>query len=143
MSVHGDTLVTPAQPARVVSRRTTSLLSEAGIHLVLVAVLALMFVPIAWALSTSLKPYGDIFLYPPIWIPSPIQWQNYPDAMTYVPFPLYFRNSAIELSRYLLAHFRRGVKPACERRVLYNRHTVFDGLLPNPQSQVVLALRYY
>ena len=54
-----------------------------------------------------------------------------------------FGNSPIELGGNLLAYFRRGVKPACERRILDDRHTVFDGLLPDPQSQVVFALRYY
>src|SRR5688500_15669542 len=86
-----------AQPARerATSRRLTGRLSVAATHTVLIAGLVLVFFPIAWALSTSLKPYGDIFLYPPNWIPDPIQWQNYPDAMTYVPFGRYFRNTTL------------------------------------------------
>jgi ABC-type glycerol-3-phosphate transport system permease component len=65
------------------------------LHLVLLAGLAAVLTPIAFALSTSLKPYGDLFIYPPIWIPSPPKWDNYVEALTFVPFDRYFVNSAI------------------------------------------------
>jgi ABC-type glycerol-3-phosphate transport system permease component len=87
--------VAARQRERATSRRLSGRLSALATHALLIGGLVLVFFPIAWALSTSLKPYGDIFLYPPIWIPDPIQWQNYPDAMTYVPFPRYFRNTAL------------------------------------------------
>lgn len=69
--------------------------SHALIHLVLLGGLAGVLMPIAWALSTSLKDYGDLFIYPPVWIPNPPVWRNYVDAMTYVPFGRYFLNSTI------------------------------------------------
>ncbi|MCC6175957.1 MAG: carbohydrate ABC transporter permease [Chloroflexi bacterium] len=53
-----------------------------------------MFVPIAWAVSTSFKNPGDIFLIPPTWIPNPIRWQNYVEAMTTANFARYFLNTA-------------------------------------------------
>jgi ABC-type glycerol-3-phosphate transport system permease component len=64
------------------------------IHGVLIAGLVLVFFPIAWAVSTSLKNPGDIFLYPPTWIPNPIRWQNYVQAMTTADFGRYFLNTA-------------------------------------------------
>lgn len=70
-------------------------LSHGLIHLILLAGLLGVLMPIAWALSTSLKDFGDLFVYPPIWIPNPPVWSNYVDAMTYVPFGTYFKNSAI------------------------------------------------
>jgi multiple sugar transport system permease protein len=73
------------------NRRVASLLT----HLALAIGLFLVFIPVVFALSTSLKPYGDIFLFPPKWIPDPVRWQNYVEAMTYVPFGIYFRNTAI------------------------------------------------
>jgi ABC-type glycerol-3-phosphate transport system permease component len=45
--------------------------------------------------STSLKPRGAVFLFPPQWIPRPIMWQNYTEAMTVQPFHLFFRNTAV------------------------------------------------
>ncbi len=39
-----------------------------------------MLAPLAWMLSTSLKTPTQVFASPPIWIPSPLQWSNYPTA---------------------------------------------------------------
>src|SRR5262245_38112560 len=55
----------------------------------------LMLVPIFWMLSASLKDEGDVFLIPIQWIPDPILWSNYPEALTFQPFWLYFRNSVL------------------------------------------------
>ncbi len=53
-----------------------------------VAVLALLvlfgivfLLPFAWMVSTSLKPLNETMTLPPRWIPSTIQWHNYPDAI--------------------------------------------------------------
>ena len=46
-------------------------------------------------LSTSLKNPGDIFLFPPTWIPNPIRWENYVEAMTKADFGRYFLNTTI------------------------------------------------
>lgn len=54
---------------------------------------ALMLVPFAWMLSTSLKPPGAVFDYPPQWIPNPIEWSNYQDAWTALPFGRFTFNS--------------------------------------------------
>jgi multiple sugar transport system permease protein len=37
--------------------------------------------PMLWMLSTSLKPLNETMTLPPVWIPSEIQWRNYPDAI--------------------------------------------------------------
>jgi multiple sugar transport system permease protein len=78
-----------------VTRTQQRYLSQGMVHLVLLVGLVAVMMPIAWALSTSLKDFGDLFIYPPIWIPDPPVWRNYVDAMTYVPFGTYFKNSAI------------------------------------------------
>jgi ABC-type glycerol-3-phosphate transport system permease component len=80
--------------SRLTGRRVQRLLSAAVIHGLLIAGLVLVFFPIAWAVSTSLKNPGDIFLYPPTWIPNPIRWQNYVEAMTTADFGRYFLNTA-------------------------------------------------
>jgi ABC-type glycerol-3-phosphate transport system permease component len=59
----------------------------------LIFVAILMLFPFLWLVSSSLKAQLDIFAYPPKWIPDPIVWQNYVDAMTFRPFGLYLRNS--------------------------------------------------
>ncbi|MCL4509096.1 MAG: carbohydrate ABC transporter permease [Chloroflexi bacterium] len=52
-------------------------------------------IPFFWMLSTSLKNEGAVFLYPPQWIPQPLQPQNYAQALTVLPFALFFRNTLI------------------------------------------------
>ena len=65
--------------ARIVSALTT--------HLVLSAVAALFVIPFLWLVITSLKPLDQVFTDPPRWIPHPILWQNYVDALTDPAFP--------------------------------------------------------
>ena len=54
-----------------------------------------MFLPFLWLVSTSLKEQRQIFVYPPQWIPDPIRWQNYPEALTALPFARYTLNTLI------------------------------------------------
>jgi len=57
---------------------------------------ALLFlIPFLWMLSSSLKPNYQIFEVPPRWIPNPPRWENYVEALTILPFPLYIRSTAI------------------------------------------------
>lgn len=53
----------------------------------------LMAFPFVWLLSSSLKLENDIFVFPPQWIPNPVRFQNYVDALTYKPFGLYVANT--------------------------------------------------
>ncbi|MCB9155727.1 MAG: carbohydrate ABC transporter permease [Caldilineaceae bacterium] len=52
-----------------------------------------MALPFLWLLSSSLKPEQEIFLFPPKWIPNPVRFQNYIDALTYKPFGTYIANT--------------------------------------------------
>jgi multiple sugar transport system permease protein len=70
------------------------------IHLVLLAGSLLFLFPLAWMISTSLKPIEETMTIPPRWIPSRWQWHNYVAAVTYqsdqlgyYPFLVYGRNT--------------------------------------------------
>jgi multiple sugar transport system permease protein len=52
-----------------------------------------MLVPFLWMVSTSFKSDGEIFAYPPIWIPETILWQNYPKVLELLPFKRYLINT--------------------------------------------------
>lgn len=56
-------------------------------HGVLAAVAVLFIVPFLWLVVTSLKPLDQVFTEPPRWLPEPIMWQNYLDALTNPIFP--------------------------------------------------------
>jgi multiple sugar transport system permease protein len=57
-------------------------------------VLSLAFLmPALWMISTSLKDTAQTYTVPPIWIPWPMRFENYPEAMTAQPFGLFFVNT--------------------------------------------------
>ncbi len=46
-------------------------------------------------LSTSLKTNDQVYRVPTVWIPNPVAWENYPRALSRMPFLLFLRNSCI------------------------------------------------
>src|SRR3954469_2415069 len=66
-----------------------------GIHILLIPAAFMFLLPFLWMLSTALKPDAQLYAYPPIWIPNPIQWSNFPKAVTFVPFFTYLKNTLI------------------------------------------------
>lgn len=54
-----------------------------------------MLVPFFWMLATSLMSAKQIFSYPPVLIPSPMQPQNYFNVAKAIPVVSYFLNSAL------------------------------------------------
>lgn len=56
-------------------------------YLILSAIAVLFVIPFMWLVVTSLKPLDQVFTDPPRWIPDPILWQNYVEALTSPAFP--------------------------------------------------------
>lgn len=62
----------------------------------LLIVAALIFAsPLVWLLLSSLKSLEEITAYPYRLLPTDWRWQNYPDALTQMPYVLYLGNSLI------------------------------------------------
>ncbi|MCE7982827.1 MAG: carbohydrate ABC transporter permease [Caldilinea sp. CFX5] len=61
----------------------------------LLCVLVIPFAwPVFWMLSTSLKSLEQTLRFPPEWLPNPVQFSNYPKALTeVVPLWRYFLNN--------------------------------------------------
>jgi len=64
-------------------------------HLPMVLGAVVLLTPFAWMVSTSLKVEGREFLLPLELFPNPVAWENYPTAMTKLPFPLYLWNTLV------------------------------------------------
>jgi multiple sugar transport system permease protein len=90
--------------AEVVTKAKTRRQAGLGMHrvaqitkliafLILLAGAITMIVPFIWMFDTSVKTPGEIFLYPPRWIPSEWRWQNYSEALTVLPFGQWFFNT--------------------------------------------------
>ena len=71
----------------------TEKLQTAFTYFLLISLSILFVAPFLWLVSTSLKPDTQILVYPPVWIPSPVQWKNYSDGLTAIPFMLYLQNT--------------------------------------------------
>lgn len=56
-------------------------LSRILLYTALVLASVAFLAPLVWMISTSLKPLNETMSLPPRWIPSTIQWNNYPDAI--------------------------------------------------------------
>ena len=84
-----------AQPV-VAARRTIKLsriVQAVAVYGILTSLSIIVLVPVAWMLSTALKPQSQIFSFPPVYIPHPLLWSNFVDALTAEPFDLYARNT--------------------------------------------------
>ena len=68
-------------------------LKRAAIYLALVAGAVIVFIPFAWTLSTALKAPDRLAEFPPRWIPDPIVWGNFVEAVTIKPFGRWFLNT--------------------------------------------------
>jgi multiple sugar transport system permease protein len=74
-------------------KTTTRWAARIGRQALVTGLGAIFVLPFVWMVSTSLKTDPQVYHIPPIWIPNPVRWANYPEGLTYVPFGLYFLNT--------------------------------------------------
>ncbi|HEV7710754.1 MAG TPA: carbohydrate ABC transporter permease [Asanoa sp.] len=80
------------------SRRKTTvlgLLRAAPTYAILTLLGAFTLVPFLWMVTTSLKPSGTTFSYPPDVIPDSFDFGNYVNLFTLAPFAKYVLNSVV------------------------------------------------
>ena len=75
------------------SRRWSGRLLRALGYVTISALAVTTVAPFLWMISTSLKEPGQVFIYPPVWIPDPVVWSSYIDVWTFVPFDRFFINT--------------------------------------------------
>jgi multiple sugar transport system permease protein len=63
------------------------------VHVLLIAGSLVFIFPVLWMLSTSLKPIEQTLTPEPVWIPRPVEWQNYAATIKYIPFLRYALNT--------------------------------------------------
>ena len=64
-------------------------------HLVLFPLAFLMLIPMIWMIITSLQTLNETRHFPPILVPSSIQWQNYTEVLQRAPFARWFLNTLV------------------------------------------------
>ena len=61
------------------------------IHFILIVLGLFFLLPFFWMLSTSLKSDQQVLFFS--WFPSPVMWSNYKEAVEYIPYFRYLRNT--------------------------------------------------
>lgn len=74
-------------------RAPRQFVNHALLYVLLSLIGVVMLMPLFWLLSTSLKGRGLEFTFPPQWIPDPVVWSNYVEALTILPFGQFFLNT--------------------------------------------------
>jgi len=69
------------------SQQRESRLQHLITHIILLLGAVIILFPIVWMISTSLKSPAQVKQFPPIWIPDPLVWENYSNAVTIFPIP--------------------------------------------------------
>jgi multiple sugar transport system permease protein len=64
-------------------------------HLVLFPLAILMIVPMLWMVVTSVETLNETRHFPPIIVPSGVQWRNYADVLQVAPFARWFLNTLV------------------------------------------------
>jgi len=70
-------------------------MSKIVLFIIMCFVALFMLVPFFWSFSTSVKTAGEVFEYPPKWIPQSIHWENYSQVWEIAPFGQYLLNSTV------------------------------------------------
>lgn len=84
----------PAAPAR--PRRPWTARVRPAIGYALLCLIALVFLsPLLYMLASSFKPPAEIFSVPPAPFGSEIRWQNYQEALNYMPFLRFMGNGLL------------------------------------------------
>ncbi len=77
-----------ARPADYMDGRRRWLTSAAR-HAVLILVTIAFMLPFYWMVISALKSKADVFSVPVQWIPNPIHWENFVEAINYPGFPFF------------------------------------------------------
>ena len=70
-------------------------LTEIAKYLALILLAAGFLLPFYWMASSAVKDDNQVFTVPPVWIPNPAHWENYPNAWKINNFNLYIANTVV------------------------------------------------
>jgi len=89
----GSISTAPTVRRTAMRKATRERLGKAATYLILSVLCVATVLPFLWTISSSLKGPGEVFDYPPRWIPHPAHWENFTTAWNRVPFGRFLLNS--------------------------------------------------
>ena len=75
------------------TKRVVYIVGRVLTYILLTAGALVMLYPFIWMVMISLGSLEDLFSMPPRYIPTRLHWENYPRALTEIPFFTYLRNT--------------------------------------------------
>ena len=75
--------------------RHRRLLGKVGSRTVLIFFAGLFMIPLYWMFVSAVKPTSELAVFPPTLWPNEFVWTNFRDAVEFIPFFTYLRNTAI------------------------------------------------
>ena len=70
-------------------------LGRAVLYVLVIGASSIFMIPFVYTILSSLKTAGELFAYPPTWIPATPQPQNYAEVFRRVPFDRWLLNSLL------------------------------------------------
>ncbi|MDE0529408.1 MAG: carbohydrate ABC transporter permease [Truepera sp.] len=86
-------MATPIPSRRSLGRTTRTRIGKGVFYILLLSGSVAMLIPLVWLIRSSFMGLSQIFIFPPEWLPDPWRWDNYPKALTTIPFVRYFFNT--------------------------------------------------
>ncbi len=88
-----------------VRRKAVGLTRSALVYALLVVGGFVFAMPFFWMVSMALKPSDQIFVFPPVWLPNPIRWENFGEGWSkYFPFWVFLQNTVIITANNVVAN---------------------------------------
>ncbi len=85
--------INPQHQALIRQRNIRKVLQAVPVYILLVLASVVIGAPFFWMITTALKPFAEVAIYPPKWIPSYIRWENFVEAWQSAPFARFYVNS--------------------------------------------------
>jgi multiple sugar transport system permease protein len=93
--MNNKVLIQQTKPKLEQTPLPTRIIGRIIIYLLLIGGSISMIFPFLWLVRSSFMSTAQIFIFPPEWVPNPFLWQNYPEALTVVPFYRYLLNTLV------------------------------------------------
>ncbi|MCB9450683.1 MAG: carbohydrate ABC transporter permease [Anaerolineaceae bacterium] len=85
---------TPPRKSLLTERQVVLVQKVLG-YITLLAVAALLVLPLYWMVATALKSQKQMFDLPPAWVPNPVEFENFVKVFQEVPFGRFLVNTVI------------------------------------------------
>jgi ABC-type glycerol-3-phosphate transport system permease component len=102
-----------AESPGLLSRRDAKLkTSRMMIYALLILGTVVFVLPFLWMVSTALKQSQEVFTFPPTFWPSSLQWRNFIDGWTVLPFGRFLLNTLLITTLAVLGNMASCILPA-------------------------------